>query len=134
MLTVKEAAERLDGCQYGKEGSRELWADMRSSGLVAVFGASDDLMEFEGAIYDEVGCYGGGSVKVTPEGILDEDDDLYSRAKKAAFPEIRAIWCPDDRISWAYETSIPHEVFEVWEDGEIYCRGIVFALSDVVTL
>lgn len=132
-MTPKEAAERLDGGQYGQEGSRELWSQMKDSGLVAVYGGSDDLMEFEGAIYDEIGCYGGGSVKVTPKGLLDPDDDIYSRAEKEAFPTIKALWCPDDRISWAYETSIPHEQFEIWEDGEIYCRGIVFALADVVT-
>ena len=55
--------------------------------------------------------------------------------------KIEAIWCPDgindnqgnhiDGISWAYKTEIPHETFFMHEDGQIYCRGIVFFKSDL---
>lgn len=34
-------------------------------------------------------------------------------------------------ITWAYVTEIPHETFMVYEDGESYCRGIVFSIDDV---
>ncbi len=54
-MDAASAAAKLDGKQYGDEGSSTLFAEMKEHGLVAVFGASDDLMEFRGAVYDEVG-------------------------------------------------------------------------------
>jgi len=69
-MDTKEAAAQLDGSQYGQEGSRELFAAMKAAGLVAVFGASDDLVEFRGAIDDEVGAYGGTTIPLTSDGLL----------------------------------------------------------------
>lgn len=133
-MDTKEAAAALNGCQYREEGSRALWASMKKAGLVAVFGASDDLMEFRGAIDDEVGAYDGTTAYVTPAGLFlsecEDDDCPYARkAMKAAVP-IDAIWSRGD-ISWQFDTAIPHETFDVLEDDELFCRGIVFALSDV---
>ncbi|MFZ5713072.1 MAG: hypothetical protein ACOY3N_09550 [Bradyrhizobium sp.] len=135
MMTKEEAAAQLDGCEYTKEGSRDLWKAMADAGLVAVFGASDDLMEFRGAIRDEVGSYNGGTAYLTSAGLLvnDCDDDNcphFARAKENA-ATIEAIW-DRDGISWQYETEIPHVTFKVKEDGGDYCEGIVFRLADVV--
>ena len=134
-MTRDEAAAALDGNQFCKEGTRELWKDMADAGLVAVFGASDDLMEFRGAIRDEVGAYDGGTAYLTCAGLIvnDCDDDKcphFARAKLNA-ATISAIW-DRDGISWQYETEIPHSTFKIKEDKEIYCEGIVFALADVV--
>lgn len=134
MLTVHEAAAALNGSQYRSEGSRALWADMKAARLVAVFGASDDLMEFRGAIDDEIGAYDGTTAYVTREGLFasecDCDDCPYAaKAMKAATP-IDAKW-DEGEYSWTYDTAIPHSTFEVLEDDDKYCRGIVFALSDV---
>ena len=136
-MDVKEAAAALDGSEYREEGSRELFDQMEAAGLVAVFGASDDLMEFRGAINDEVGCYDGGEAYLTPEGLLvsECDDDrcpYFGRALKTA-AKIEASWSDDDNFAWVYITDIPHETFVVNEDGEGYCRGIVFRLADVPT-
>lgn len=134
-MNAKEAAERLNGSEYRNEGSKELFAKMKNAGLVAVFGASDDLMEFRGAIYDEVGCYDGGTACLDENGLLrnecdNEDCPHFARLKKSA-RTIKAIWSPDEpECSWIYETDIPHETFDVMEDGELYCRGIVFRLAD----
>lgn len=133
-ITVQEAAAKLDGGQYRKEGSPELFRAMRAAGLVAVYGASDDLMEFEGAIHDEIGAYNGGTAYITPAGLLvnDCDDDRcphFTRAKKAA-TKIIAKW-DEGGFSWRYETAIPHAKFVIKEDDELYCEGIVFALKDV---
>jgi hypothetical protein len=134
-MTRDEAAAALNGKQYREEGSRELWKDMEASGLVAVFGASDDLMEFRGAIDDEVGCYNGGTAYVTRFGLLSNPCEAGDRcphwaALKAAATIIRAKWDVDG-FSWVYDTQIPHSTFVIKEDDENYCKGIVFALSDV---
>lgn len=134
-MTRDEAAAALDGNEYTKEGSRKLWKEMADSGLVAVFGASDDLMEFRGAFRDEVGAYDGGMAYLSSAGLIvndcdDENCPHFARAKEKA-ATIAAIW-DRDGISWQYETEIPHVTFKIKEDGGDYCEGIVFALSDVI--
>lgn len=134
-MTRDEAAAALDGSEYRKEGSKELFAAMKADGLVAVFGASDDLMELRGAIDDEVGAYGGGTAYLTASGLLtnycDNDEcPHFERAKKDA-ATVKAVWAPEgENLSWLYRTALPHATFQVNEDGEPYCRGIVFLLSD----
>lgn len=133
-MTPAEAASRLNASQYRHEGTPELFGQMKEAGLVAVFGASDDLTEFRGAIYDEVSSYDGTTVHVTRAGLLSNDcdnDDCphFAAMKKAATP-IHALW-DDGGYSWRYETEIPVVRFVVLEDEEPYCEGIVFALADV---
>lgn len=134
-MTRDEAAAALDGGQYREEGSRDLFAAMKAAGLVAVFGASDDLMEFRGAIDDEVGAYDGGTAYLTGAGLLENDcgNDRcphFERAKERA-KTIEAVWSPEgENLSWVYGTEIPHATFQINEDDEPYCRGIVFSLSD----
>jgi hypothetical protein len=131
---VEAAAAKLNGNQYGKEGSKDLFEAMDTAGLVAVFGASDDLMELRGAINDEVGCYNGGTAYLTPDGLLQNDCEneecphFIKLKEKAA--TVTAKW-DDGGFSWRYETEIPHVKFTIKEDDENYCEGIVFALADV---
>lgn len=134
-MTAKEAAAALDRGEYGREGSRPLWEEMKAAGLVALFGASDDLAEFRGAIYDEADAYYGRLIKITRTGLPrsecgDGDDCPYFKAAVKDAATIEAIW-DEDGFSWTYRTAIPHETFIINEDGEPYCRGIVFALTDV---
>jgi hypothetical protein len=136
-MDIQTAAKALDGNQYGREGSKELFAEMAEGRLVAVFGYSDDNMEFRGAIYDEVSCYDGGTTYITNDGLLEnpcsDADCPYHEKAMARASEVEAIWCPDDEpgLSWVYVTDIPHETFLIKEDEETYCRGIVFSLDDV---
>ncbi len=138
-MTKEELAAQLNGREYREELTKDETAAAKAAGLVVVFGASDDLMEFRGAIYDEFGCYDGGEVLVDAQGMLDrsqidDDDDeaiadFVSRKKSAR--AIEAVWCVEGDYSWAYKTEIPHSTFEVLDDCEPYCRGIVFALADL---
>lgn len=136
-LTPALAVKVLDGCEYGDECSKEFETMLKANGLVAVFGASDDLMELRGVIHDEVGCYNGGEAYIVSTGLLhnDCDDDRcphFARAKHNA-ATIEAIW-GEDGFSWKYRTEIPHAKFVVKEDGENYCEGIVFAMKDVAAI
>ena len=133
-MNAKELAALLNGREYGKEITKDESVQARSYGLVVVHGASDDLMEFEGIIHDEIGCYNGGTAYLTSDGLLQNDcsDDEcphFAKIKEQA-ATIEAIW-DTDGYSWVYKTAIPHETFEIVEDGDKYCRGIVFALADV---
>ena len=137
-MTPTELAALLTGANYPIRLDGNLTAKAKAHGLVIVYGASDDLMEFEGAIYDEVGCYDGGTAKVDAKGLLPdresiEDDDTLRDyfAREPHAKTIEALWDNDTGYSWTYRTDIPHATFEVIEGGEPYCLGIVFALADL---
>lgn len=114
----------------------------KANGWLVVFGASDDLMELRGAIYDEVGACDGGTALVTRAGQLLQEPDVDEtatiekfgflgqlEAKKKDCIEIKAHWCPDgEDLSWKMTASVPCETFDVMEDGEVYCRGVVVQL------
>jgi len=142
-MNKEKFAAMLNGREYRNEITKDEAAQAKAAGLVVVYGASDDLMEFAGALYDEVGVYGGGMALVDAKDVLDrdqiEDDDdeaiaeFVARSKTAQ--SIEALW--NDSVSdasvpaWTYMTDIPHATFDVMDDGELYCRGIVFALADL---
>lgn len=113
-------------------------AGAKADGLVIVFGASDDLMEFRGAIHDEISCYEGGLAYLTEHGLLandcDNDDCPHFEKLKRMAATIEAVWEAEDQKSewaWTYKTKIPHATFEVHDHIDEYCLGIVFSLSDV---
>lgn len=132
-MDIKEFAQMLDGRQYAyPQFTEEELQIAKENGFVIVYGASDDLMEFEGAIYDEAGCYEGGEVWFNRHGVTA--DEPNTTADKC----INALWCDKDAlddkgqvITWTYKTDIPHETFMIYEDDEPYCRAIVFRLEDV---
>ena len=140
MSTAQELADRLTGREYRNEITKEECAKAKADGLVVVFGYSDDGVELRGAIDDDVSACDGTTLRITATGHLlpswgdfDEGEaETYFRRKLSGFREIHALWAPPDpACSWAFSTEIPHATFDVMEDGDLYCRGIVFALADV---
>lgn len=129
-----ELANLLNGREYREEITKDEEALAKYNGLVVVFGASDDLMEFRGAIHDELGAYDGTTAYLTNQGLLTNDcesDDCPHYAKiKASANTIDAIF-DSDGYTWIYKTKIPHSTFEVVEGEDKYGKGIVFLLSDV---
>jgi DNA-binding transcriptional ArsR family regulator len=141
-MTKEEAAALLNGFEYPAREIEQHATALKEAGLVAVFGQSDDLMEFRGAIYDELDAYDGRKASVDSEGLLpsfhilaDECDERELEAyfrRKPNVKQIEALWAPDDLdASWLIRTEIPHATFDINEDGDIFCRGIVFALADL---
>lgn len=141
-MTPKELADLLNGREIGEEITREEAKVAKVKGLVVVFGASDDLMEFKGAIDEEIGAYEGAVAIVDPTGLSLEWEEIEDRdrndidfmrdwfKREGTGKTIEALWCKTDACSWTFETSIPYETFDIMEDGELYCRGIVFRLAD----
>ncbi len=133
-MTMDEAAAQLNGSQYLKEGSKALFQAMASSRLVAVFGGSDDIVYFAGASDEELGARNGSVYHVGPEGLMTNpcvDGCPYHAKLLEGAVTITAVWYRDG-ISWQYETAIPHVTFDVMEDDDLYCRGIVFSLDRLV--
>lgn len=130
----KEIADLLNGNEYCMEVPDRDAQYAKENGAVIVFGASDDLMEFRGAIYDEVGCFEGGKVYFDSKGLITNEctneDCPYFREKLLHAKHITARW-DSEGYSWTYKTDIPHETFEILEEGMKYCKGIVFLMEDL---
>lgn len=133
-LTKEELAARLTGRPYGDEITRFEEDIATESGLVVVFGYSDDNMEICGALgSDEFGCYNGGEFIVTKKGVFDAEG-WGTETDMADGPtgwKLDALWCKEPGYSFTYKTVIPHATFEITENGEPYCRGIVFSIADL---
>lgn len=135
-MDKSELASALNGREYREEITKQESSMARANGLVVVFGASDDLMEFRGAINEELSAWEGATAYVNADGLLQNECDNercpYARKIADQSKSIKQIW-DRDGYSWIYETDIPHSTFEVVEGEEKYCRGIVFSLADLST-
>lgn len=149
-MTTKELACLLNGRQRRDEITKDEANIAKVNGLVVCYGYSDDLLEFEGAIYEEFGAYDGTIVKIgiTKKGIKFFDEENESNIEEYEIPttEIQAYWCPKPselpnnvqlsdedikQIRWVVNTDIPHEPFRIYEDDELFCLGIVFHIDDL---
>ena len=138
--TPKGIAAKLDGREYLNELTDDIRSAAEGAGLVIVYGYSDDCIEFAGAIDDERDCFKGRCFYLDPEekkvyGV----SDINGMDKSMSCAPIIARWygnyIEDDsgftqKLPWSYETIVPHETFVIKEDGEPFCRGIVFSLDD----
>ena len=137
--TKEELAALLHGREYRNEISAEEEVAAKAAGLVVVFGASDDLAEISGAISDEAGC-GGESDQIImdakgeiPSFYVAKDDwrtqadamDWFERKKKSFILDAR--W-GHGGYSHHFGVSLPYAAFDIMDDNEKYCRGIVFEL------
>ena len=124
-MTPKEFVDQYIGKKtfYGKELTENAEAIAKEYGLVVIFGASDDICEIKGAIEDSIDCYNGGKI------YIGKSKDILFEGELA--DEIEIVWSDCDEPSWHYETAIPHESFLVYDNEDLYCRGIVFSLEDI---
>lgn len=121
MEQLKEFAKKLNGIGYNGV-TEEQEQEAKELGIVIVHGASDDLMEFRGAMYDEFDCYDGGTCYINEDGELFDEE--YANMDS---PSIEAVWCDKENgWTWSYKTDIPHATFEMTDGDEKYCLGIVF--------
>ncbi len=139
-MKAKELADKLNGIEYGDRILEEHIQFAKDNDLVIVTGYSDDNVEFEGAVYEEVSAYGGGNIPLAKDGepifgcdepcehcrnIDDGDNAKY---------KIEAKW-NFEGYSWFIDINLESDkyaVFQVMEDGETFCRGIVFDKKDLI--
>lgn len=136
-LTHQEyLAQKLNGMQYGDKVSPDDLNMAKANGLVIVTGYSDDNVEFEGAFREEVGAYDGVVIMFDKDGMItgcEEACEHCSAVQRGldATLKIDAQWSTND-YSWYIETNIPKAAyFDVMEDSDKFCRGVVFALDDL---
>lgn len=121
IITKEQLAGRLNLIPYGATIlTKEEKHDAIESGLCVITGAGDDLLEFDGTVYDEVGANDGTTVYLMPDGKIKKKD------KDGKGIKIIAEWCPEDcETSWRISTSVPAATFKIVDDGELYCIGCV---------
>lgn len=135
-MTAKELARKLDGRQYLHEITIKEKNEAKAAGLVVVYGASDDLIEFECAIYDEVDAWNGTTVYLTKAGIFRKPSYLCDEAHdrpdcKAALESCKKIYGVFAGEGWKFTTDIPCERFTIYEDEDVYGEGLVFSINDL---
>lgn len=126
MNKLKEFADKLTKSVNFNNIPQELIIEAKENEIVIVYGSSDDLIEFDGAIYDEADCFEGGIVFINSDGLIENNK------KNNHF--IQALWCDkDNEWAWSYITNIKNiEHFKMYDDGEKYCLGFVFYKKELV--
>lgn len=134
-MTIQEFAKMLDGRGIGNEIDRQLKYKAEELGFVVLFGYSDDNAEFRGALDEEVGCYNGTTIYLDEKGLFENCEEECSHWKLARekCKTIEAVWHDEEEspAAWTYETDIPHAEFDIMEDGEVWCKGIVFDIKSL---
>lgn len=144
-MNAKELAKLLNGRQYRHEITKEESLIAAASGLVVIYGYSDDNIEFNGAMTDEIGMWKGGSISINKK---DLSISKVRNRKELSIPPsegetivIAADWYKSGTdYSWYLSTDVPHECFDIMEDDEKFCRGLVIQIvtpptnSDTIAL
>lgn len=157
-MTKEELAARLNGRDLDRtiveDEEKEL---ARESKLLIVYGQSDDLVELEGFIDEEIISYDAEEeicidfnfkVMTTP----DEDDaetlerynvlDIVNERMKRALKITAKCQVAEDEgyTGWTFEVAVPHATFDLMDSDELddendqpvkYCRGIVIDMKTV---
>ena len=97
-------------------------------GIVVVYAASDDLVEIEGAITQEIGAFNG--VKLT----ASKTHGFFEAA--AGESDIEFRWCDDNSgdsvCPWSVICNLPHRKFDILDDeGYVSSVGIVLHIDDI---
>ena len=71
------------------------------------------------------------------ESLCDNDDrkrcDFYAAwlIQQKMF-NVTATWCPaEPKCSWLITATVPGAAFDIMEDGELYCRGLVIDMNEI---
>lgn len=135
MISPAQMAEMLNGRQYLDELTPDMLAQADACSLVIVLGRSDDIIVLKGALSASMGCYRGDDFKLDREGFVVSECSEggycpYYKKYVERLPTLTSVWA-EGEYSWSYRTDIPHASFDILEDDEKYCRGIVFSLNDL---
>ena len=151
-VIVAGIARQLNGRHYGYEIDNVIEAYAKQNQCVIVYGASDDCLEFRGAIYDEVGAYNGTTAYVKNGKAIDKDTlmdalciledenaalldfcGLSTEELTKEAIEVKAVWDGEDdtKPAWAVTCNARLSAsFEIFEDGKLWSIGCVFCLKD----
>ena len=125
---LKVYATKFDGREYGREFTKEEVRELKEKGIVVLYGASDDLCELDGAIYDENDCY------MADENMYCEFTITKDGFNESTIDNINKLQITRNHGVWNYKISglFNYEEFTIVEDGEPYCRAMLFYKEDLL--
>ena len=143
-MKKEELAALMNGREYTKEITRAEADIAAASGLVAIFGYSDDNVELRGAIREEIGAWGSTTLYLHKDGVLEDPRNIdcekcaaQARKDQKKCVPIAVRWDVGE-YSWIIEPTIAGAInvapFEIVEDGKPFCRGIVIDVADLPKL
>jgi len=115
--------KRFNRRQYPFYLSEEEKKELVEDGVVCLTGASDDLCELDGAVYDE-------------EGLSGRDQICFLKINKSGFNKkgkttVILEWCKDN-YTWLCDVDIQNKrYFDLMEDNDLFCRGCLFLKDDI---
>lgn len=137
-IQPEDFAKILDWCERGHELSPENEKIAKENDLLVVFGYSDDNIELEGAISDEIWAFSKQKFHIdipkkkvylpsqhyVDEGELNEDfQDIMDFYLKDQCIDIE--WEFKDNWVWELQTNAIHFRFNIMEDWEKFSDGLV---------
>jgi hypothetical protein len=137
-MTKEQFAAMLDDRQYGDEITTGECKLANEHGLLVVFGDSDDGVKMRGFYHYFFNAIKGGSWQFfltdNNELVFAAQDSLFSSAIDRSKPLIiEANWCPDNLdTSWLIKANVDCATFDIFEDDELFCRGVVLDKKDIV--
>lgn len=123
-MDIHEFAKKLDGRQRDYEIYAIEKKLAEKLGFVVVFGYSDDIAFFEGAINDEAPCIDRTEIRLNANGLVDECECECKHYIKA-LGNTKSIYAYYGQ-HWSFSTKIKHAKFEIYKEKDLYCVGIVF--------
>ena len=132
---IQQLQTMLHNRQYRDETTPEIIQFAKDNNLVIVFGSSDDLVEFCGAIDDERYAHIYTEIFLSKQKILTSECELGSscphwKELNESMPEsIKKITINGNHPYWTYQVDFAHLTFDILEDEDKYCEGIIFSLD-----
>lgn len=119
-MTRAEWIKIFNNIEYPADEIWNMRKQLDEDDVIVVYGASDDLIEFVGAINDEGGCFEDETFYINQGGLTTDSKNYI----KVHHPK-------EGTAQFEYETNIPCEWFNILEDGCLYCRGFIFNRGDL---
>lgn len=119
---AQKLAAQISGREYGSEITPEITKEAADNRLLIITGYSDDNIEFYGIFREEIDAYEGENLYVSRRGAY--------KVKKPDRVKIECQWHTNG-YSWFISAEIPFAPFDIMEDGDKFCRGIVISADDL---
>lgn len=136
-LTKEDIAEIINGRQYRDEIPEELKDHKDFKKFMICYFASDDLFETDGFNREEIGMYGGGDAHFNHGGLFLDFDELLAEEVIINSDWFLKVSVQDaDNVDggfYKFTSDVNNVPFFIMEDGEKYCRGLVFDASILKT-
>lgn len=126
-MQIEALSGSLGGNEYGCEifSGQEIYA--KKNGLVVVFGRSDNLIIFKGAIDCAIAFEEDKELQITSAGTIESVFQKMVMSKKRT---IKANIHKTEKHKWMFWTKVCHNAFDIVLLDHVYSQGIVFSLND----